>query len=151
MSKRLRIVIPGGSGQVGTILSRYFHNQGHDVVVLARSTHSAQWRVVKWDAESLGDWTSELEDADAVINLGGRSVNCRYTEANRIAVKESRTKTTALLGRAIRQSAHPPRLWMNASTATIYRHIYDRPMDEETGEIGGNEPDAPDTWNFSID
>jgi len=85
-----------------------------------------------------------------VINLGGRSVNCRYTEANRIAVKESRTKTTALLGRAIRQSAHPPRLWMNASTATIYRHIYDRPMDEETGEIGGNEPDAPDTRKIAL-
>jgi uncharacterized protein len=151
MKNRLRIVIPGGSGQVGAILSRHFHNQGHDVVVLARSTYSAQWRVVKWDAENLGEWTSELDDADVVINLAGRSVNCRYTAANRVAVKESRTRTTALLGRAIRQSAHPPRLWMNASTATIYRHSYDRPMDEETGEIGGNEPDAPDTWNFSID
>jgi uncharacterized protein (TIGR01777 family) len=151
MKNRLRIVIPGGSGQVGTILSRYFHNQEHDVVVLARSTSSAPWRVVKWDGENLGEWASELEYADVVINLAGRSVNCRYTAANRVAVKESRTRTTALLGRAIRQSAHPPRLWMNASTATIYRHSYDRPMDEETGEIGGNEPDAPDTWNFSID
>jgi uncharacterized protein len=151
MKNRLRIVIPGGSGQVGTILSRYFHSQGHDVVVLARRTKPAQWRVVQWDAENLGEWTSALEGADVVINLAGRSVNCRYTAANRVAVKESRTRTTALLGRAIRQSAHPPRLWMNSSTATIYRHSYDRPMDEETGEIGGNEPDAPDTWNFSID
>jgi uncharacterized protein (TIGR01777 family) len=151
MKNRLRIVIPGGSGQVGAILSRHFHNQGHDVVVLARSTYSAQWRVVQWDAENLGEWTSGLDDADLVINLAGRSVNCRYTAANRAAVKESRTRTTALLGRAIRQSAHPPRLWMNASTATIYRHSYDRPMDEETGEIGGDEPGAPDTWNFSID
>jgi uncharacterized protein (TIGR01777 family) len=151
MKNRLRIVIAGGSGQVGTILSRHFHAQGHDVVVLARSANLAQWRVVKWDAENLGDWASELEDSDVVINLAGRSVNCRYSAANRVAIKESRTKTTSLLGRAISQSAHPPRLWMNASTATIYRHIYDRPMDEQTGEIGGNEPDAPAKWNFSVD
>jgi uncharacterized protein (TIGR01777 family) len=151
MKNRLRIVIPGGSGQVGTILSQYFHDQGHDVIVFARRANLAQWRVVKWDAENLGEWTSELEDSDVVINLAGRSVNCRYTAANRVTIKESRTKTTSLLGRAISQSAHPPRVWMNASTATIYRHIYDRPMDEETGEIGGNEPDAPAKWNFSID
>lgn len=151
MKSRLRIVIPGGSGQVGTILARHFHDQGHDVVVLARSTNVARWRVVKWDAENLGEWTSELEDADVVINLAGKSVNCRYTAANRAAIKESRTKTTALLGRAICQSAHPPRLWINASTATIYRHIFDRAMDEETGEIGGGEPNAPAKWKFSID
>jgi uncharacterized protein len=151
MKNRLRIVIPGGSGQVGTILSQHFHDQGHDVIVFARRANLAQWRVVKWDAENLGEWTSELEDSDVVINLAGRSVNCRYTAANRVTIKESRTKTTSLLGRAISQSAHPPRVWMNASTATIYRHIYDRPMDEETGEIGGNEPDAPAKWNFSID
>jgi len=151
MNKHLRVVIPGGSGQVGTVLSRRFHSQGHDVVVLARKSVPAPWRVVSWDGENLGQWTSELEDSNVVINLAGRSVNCRYTTANRKAIMESRTKSTRLLGRAIRQLAHPPRLWMNASTATIYRHIFDRPMDEQTGEIGGNEADAPAAWRFSID
>jgi hypothetical protein len=151
MTTPLRIVIPGGNGQVGTILSRHFHARGHTVVVLARSGAPAPWGVVNWDGKNLGDWASELEDSDVVINLAGRSVNCRYTAANRQAIKESRVKTTRLLGRAIGQLAHPPRLWMNASTATIYRHIYDRAMDERTGEIGGNEPDAPAKWKFSID
>jgi hypothetical protein len=151
MKTGLRIVIPGGSGQVGNILSRHFHVQGNEVVVLARKAVPAPWRVVKWDGENLGDWASELENSDVVINLAGRSVNCRYTAANRRAIKESRTKTTSLLGQAIGGCLHPPSLWMNASTATIYRHIYDRPMDEQKGEVGGNEPDAPAKWRFSID
>ena len=146
-----RIVIPGGGGQVGTILSRYFHAQGHEVVVLARRATSAAWRGVNWDGKNLGDWTSELENSDVVINLAGRSVNCRYTPANRKAIMESRIKTTRLLGRAIGELASPPRLWMNASTATIYRHTYDQPIDEKTGEIGGDEADAPAKWRFSID
>src|SRR5215469_2412388 len=151
LKNHLRIIIPGGSGQVGTILSRHFHAQGHDVVVLARSASLAQWRVVNWDGENLGGWASELEKSDVVVNLAGRSVNCRYTAANRKAIMESRVKSTRLLGKTIRQLAHPPHLWMNASTATIYRHIFDRAMDEQTGEIGGDEPDAPAKWKFSID
>lgn len=150
MKGPLRIVIPGGSGQVGTALSRHFHGLGHDVVVLARGTQSAPWRVVSWDGSNPGVWIAELEDADVVINLAGRSVNCRYTPENRSAILDSRVKTTELLGRVMSQLSRPPRLWMNASTATIYRHIYDRSMDEESGEIGGTEPDAPDPWRFSI-
>jgi uncharacterized protein (TIGR01777 family) len=151
MTTPLRIVIPGGSGQVGTILARHFHGQGHDVVVLARRVAPTPWRVVQWDGANPGNWASELENADVLINLAGKSVDCRYTPANRRAIKESRIQTTNLLGRAIGQSVRPPRLWMNASTATIYRHALDRPMDEQTGEIGGNEPNAPDKWCFSID
>lgn len=147
----LRIIIPGGNGQVGSILSRHFHAQGHEVIVLARKPARAPWRIVHWDGEQLGDWIAELENSDVVINLAGRSVNCRYTAANRKAMMNSRRETTRLLGRVIGQLSHPPRLWMNASTATIYRHIYDRPMDEQAGEIGGNEPDAPAKWRFSID
>jgi NAD dependent epimerase/dehydratase family enzyme len=148
MKSHLRIVLPGGSGQVGNILSRYFHAHGHDVVVLARTVTPAP---VHWDGANLGDWTSELEHVDVLINLAGKNVDCRYTPANRRAIKESRIQTTGLLGQAIGQCVHPPRLWMNASTATIYRHALDRPMDEQTGEIGGNEPNAPAKWRFSID
>jgi|SRR5580658_1335390 uncharacterized protein len=150
-ARPLRIVLPGGSGQVGTILARHFQSQGHDVVVLARSTSPAWWRIVPWDGTNLNRWTEELENADLVLNLAGRNVNCRYHDANRREIKESRTRTTRLLGEAISRLTHPPKTWMNASTATIYRHALDRPMDEATGEIGGNEPDAPSTWRFSID
>lgn len=148
----MRIVLPGGSGQVGTIVARHFHAAGHDVVVIARtSSGKVPWRTVHWDGKTLGDWAREIDGADIVINLAGRSVNCRYTAANRREIKESRVGTTTLVGEAVAQSSRPPRLWMNASTATIYRHALDRPMDEATGELGGNEPDAPDTWRFSID
>jgi hypothetical protein len=145
-----RIVLPGGSGQVGTILARHFHSQGHDVVVLARTGKSTPWKTVPWDASTLGPWTKQLEAADVVINLAGRNVNCRYNAANRSEIMDSRVISTRLVGQAMAQCAQPPRLWMNASTATIYRHAFDRPMDESTGELGGNEPNAPDTWRFSI-
>ncbi|MFZ0308544.1 MAG: TIGR01777 family oxidoreductase [Candidatus Sulfotelmatobacter sp.] len=151
MSEALRIVLTGGSGQMGTLLARHFDEQGHQVVVIARSVQAAPWRVVEWDGATLGDWSRELERADLLINLAGRSVNCRYTPANRKAIKDSRVQSTLLLGRAIARLAHPPRVWMNASTATIYRHALDRAMDEETGEIGGNERDCPSSWRFSID
>jgi NAD dependent epimerase/dehydratase family enzyme len=93
MKKHLRIVIPAGNGQVGGVLSRHFHVLGHEVVVLARKPIPAPWRVVSWDGETLGDWTSELENSDVVINLAGRSVNCRYTAENRKAMMDSRTET----------------------------------------------------------
>jgi uncharacterized protein len=150
-TRPLRIVVPGGSGQVGTIVARHFQSEGHDVVVFARNVSRAPWRMVAWDGTNLNSWTEELENADIVLNLAGRNVNCRYNDANRREIKESRTRTTRLLGEAISQLAHPPKIWMNASTATIYRHALDRPMDEATGEIGGNEPNAPSTWWFSID
>ena len=151
MNRPLRIVLTGGSGQVGNLLASHFHGQGQHVVVIARSVRPAPWQVVRWDGTSLGDWASHLEGADVLINLAGRSVNCRYTSANRSAIKDSRIHTTRLLGQAMTGMTRPPRLWMNASTATIYRHTLDRPMDEETGEIGGHEPNAPNTWRFSID
>ena len=150
MTSPLRIVIPGGSGQVGQMLARHFHRQGHAVTVLARQPASRPWRTVVWNARSLGDWTHELDGADWVINLAGRNVNCRYTEANRREIMESRVLSTEAVGRAIAAAAHPPALWMNASTATIYRHALDRPMDEATGELGGHEPEAPRSWDFSI-
>ena len=91
-----------------------------------------------------------LEQSDVCINLAGRSVNCRYHEANRRSIYDSRILTTRLLNEVVASLKHPPPIWINASTATIYRHSLDRPMDEATGELGGNEKGAPDTWNFSI-
>ncbi len=147
----MKILLPGGSGQVGTLLARAFHAQGHEVVVFSRNPQPAPWRTMAWDAATPGPWTEELEDADVLVNLAGRSVNCRYTPANRRAIMDSRVGPTGLLGQAIASAAHPPRLWLQASTATIYAHRYDAPNDEATGILGGAEPNAPDTWRFSID
>jgi uncharacterized protein (TIGR01777 family) len=147
----MKIVIPGGSGQVGTILARHFHGAGHAVVVLSRSPGQAPWRVVPWDAQTPGPWARELDGADVVINLAGRSVNCRYTPANRREIIDSRVRSTQMVGEAIASCARPPRVWLQASTATIYAHRYDAPNDEQTGTLGGTEPNAPDTWKFSID
>jgi uncharacterized protein len=150
-SRPLRIVLPGGSGQVGRVLAEHFQTQGHAVTVLSRRVYSAPWRVVGWNGRDLGSWAETIEGADVVINLAGRSVNCRYTEANRREIIDSRVDSTRAIGAAIARAARPPALWMNASTATIYRHALDRPMDETSGELGGHEPGAPSSWNFSID
>lgn len=149
----MKIVLPGGSGHVGTLLATAFSGQGHDVVVLSRSPSPspAPWRVVGWDARSLGSWTSELEGADAVINLAGRSVDCRYGERNRREILDSRVLSTRVVGDAIANAARPPRVWIQAATATIYAHRFDAPNGESAGILGGNEPGAPDTWRFSID
>lgn len=146
----LRIVIPGGSGQVGRVLSRHFQQRGHHVTVLTRSPHAEEWQTVHWDAQTPGLWTDYLDGADVCINLTGRSVNCRYTEENRVEIYNSRIVSTHLLGDVIGSLAHPPRVWLNASTATIYRHALDRPMDEHTGELGGHERGVPNSWSFSI-
>ena len=140
----MKVVIPGGSGQVGTILARALRVRGDDVVVLARTDGS-------WDGETLGPWTRHIDGADVVINMAGRSVNCRYGAANRRAIMQSRLRSTRVVGEAIARAARPPRVWLQASTATIYAHRYEAPNDEATGILGGDEPGAPDTWRFSID
>ncbi len=147
----MKIVIPGGSGYVGTVLARALHASGNEVVVLSRRPKQSPWRTVQWDGEKLGKWTEEFEAADAIINLAGQSVNCRYTAENRRIITESRLKSTKVVGEAITQAWTPPRVWLQASTATIYAHRYDAPNDELTGIIGGSEPNAPDTWRFSIE
>jgi uncharacterized protein (TIGR01777 family) len=147
----MKIVIPGGSGHIGTSLAHFLHENGHDVVVLSRRPGAGAWRFVEWDGESLGPWVSEIEGAGAVINLAGQSVNCRYTTENRKLIMDSRLKSTKVIGDAISQAWKPPAVWLQASTATIYAHRFDSPNDEATGIIGGSEPNAPDTWRFSID
>ena len=116
----MKIVIPGGTGQVGHMLSRHFHAQGHQVTVLSRNPRPADWRVVRWDGLTPGDWITHLEQSDVCINLTGRSVNCRYTKHNRAVIYNSRIKSTQLLNEVIASLNTAPRLWINASTATIY-------------------------------
>lgn len=147
----MKVVLPGGTGQVGQILARAFIADGHEVVVLSRKSAELPWRVIGWDGESVGDWASEIDGAEVVINLAGRSVNCRYHDANRRAIMDSRIKSTRAVGAAIARAARPPRVWLQASTATIYAHRFDAPNDEATGLIGGSEPDAPASWRFSVD
>ena len=137
---------------MGTVLARAFHERGDMVIVLSRTQNEGMpWRTVRWDGETLGDWTSEIEGADVVINLAGQSVNCRYTAENRRLIIDSRVNSTRAVGQAIAQADNPPHVWLQASTATLYAHRYDAPNDEATGVIGGSEPNAPDTWRFSID
>jgi len=145
------VVIPGGSGQIGRALARHFHDQGRRVTVLSRNPLPSPWRTIAWDGRNLGEWVKEIDGAGIVINLAGRSVNCRYGAVNRPEIMDSRVHATRAVGEAIAQAARPPKLWMNASTATIYRHALDRAMDESTGELGGTEPESPPSWRFSID
>ncbi len=146
----MKIVIAGGTGQVGTVLARHFHEKGDNVTVLSRSLESAPWHTEQWDGKTVGSWLAALDGSDVLINLAGRSVNCRYNEQNRKAILDSRVQSTEVLHQALRKLVRRPPVWLNASTATIYRHALDRPMDEATGELGGGEQGAPDTWNFSI-
>jgi uncharacterized protein (TIGR01777 family) len=147
----MKIVIPGGTGQVGTLLARAFHRDGHKVVVLSRTPQTAPWNVVTWDAETCGAWCSEIDGADVLINLAGRNVNCRYNAANRRAIMDSRVNSARVVGEAIGRVKNPPHVWLQASTATIYAHSFDAANDEATGILGGSEQDAPDTWRFSIE
>jgi len=147
----MKIVIPGGSGQVGTLLARAFVADGHDVAVLSRTPGTVPWRNVEWDAKTLGRWAAEIDGSDVVINLAGRNVNCRYTPENRRQIMDSRTESTSAVGEAIAGSKHPPKVWLQSSTATIYSHRFDAPNDDINGVIGGSEPDAPESWRFSID
>src|SRR5688572_2003373 len=110
----MKIVIPGGTGQVGTVLARAFQNDGHEVVVVARSAKKSPWPVVVWDGKTHGSWADEIDGSDVVINLAGRSVNCRYNAENRRQMMDSRVDSTGVVGRAIANSAKPPKVWLQA-------------------------------------
>ncbi|NNE65604.1 MAG: TIGR01777 family protein [Pyrinomonadaceae bacterium] len=146
----MKIVIPGGSGQVGTVLARAFMKDGHDVTILSRGK-PGEFNTVQWDGRTHDKWVSEIDEADVVINLAGRNVNCRYTAENRKEIMDSRVESARAVGEAIAIAKSPPAVWLQASTATIYSHRYDAPNDDIDGIIGGTEDDAPDTWKFSID
>lgn len=145
----MKFVVPGGTGQVGGILRRELSKAGHAVVVLSREADGEG--VVRWDGRTVGEWAREIEGADVVLNLAGRSVNCRYTKANLAEMMDSRVASTRAVGLAIAAASRPPAVWLQMSTATIYAHRFDAANDEATGIIGGSEPDVPGYWGFSID
>lgn len=146
----MKIVVAGGTGQVGRVLVDAFRRRGDQVVVLSRGGGGTPG-VVEWDGRTLGPWAREVDGADVVINLAGRSVNCRYHKTNLTEMLASRIDSTRAVARAVEAASRPPRVWLQASTATIYAHRFDAPNDEATGIIGGHEPDAPAYWRYSIE
>ncbi|SEP94901.1 hypothetical protein SAMN04487983_1002252 [Streptomyces sp. yr375] len=145
----MKIVLPGGTGQMGTVLRRALTAAGHEVVVLSR--RPAGRGEVRWDGRTPGPWTEVVDGSDLVVNLAGRSVSCRYTPANLKAMMDSRVDSTRVVGEAIAAAARPPRVWLQMSTATVYAHRFDDPNDEATGVIGGAEPGVPAYWSRSVD
>ncbi|QKW48721.1 TIGR01777 family oxidoreductase [Streptomyces buecherae] len=145
----MKIVIPGGTGQVGTILDRALTAAGHEVVVLTR--RPVRERQIEWDGRTLGEWAEAIDGSDVVVNLAGRSVSCRYTAANLRAMMDSRVDSARVVGEAIASASRPPRVWLQMSTATIYAHRFDAPNDEATGALGGTEPRVPGYWAYSVD
>ena len=133
-----KIVIAAGTGFLGEVLVHYFKNKCEEIVVLTRGKSEIRnsTKYVHWNAKTLTGWETELENATALINLAGKSVDCRYTEANKKEILASRINSTAILNIAVLSCKNPPKHWLNSSTATIYRHSEDKQMTESTGEIG---------------
>jgi uncharacterized protein len=149
--KNKKLLIAGGTGFIGQALAAYF-GKDNQIVILSREginshTNNRNTQLLlpqegyhityrRWDGKHVEKhWAKELEGADILVNLAGKSVNCRYTEKNKNEIFDSRTYPTRTLGEAIRNCIEPPKLWVNASSATIYRHATDKPQNEYTGEI----------------
>jgi uncharacterized protein (TIGR01777 family) len=147
----MKIIITAANGFMGEALVNYF-SKTHEVVAIVRKSMTfKRAKTCIWDGKNLGDWANELEDADVLINLAGKSVNCRYNEANKAAIYASRLESTTILGKAIEGCENPPKLWINAASATIYRHSLNDPMTEITGEIGtGFSVDVCQKWEKSF-
>lgn len=124
-----KIVIAGGTGFIGKYLLKKYQDAGHEVIIISRRKTHIQWH----ETARIG---KALENASLLINLAGKSVDCRYNQKNKQEILASRTETTKILGEAVTKCSAPPELWINASTATIYRHAEDRPMTESEGETG---------------
>jgi len=152
----VRIVVPGGTGQVGGVLRRALVARGDEVTVLSRRPEQLEpgVRHVVWDGRTLGPWAAEVDGADAVVNLAGRTVSCRYTDENLRQMMDSRVDSTRVVGRAIAAARRPPAVWLQMSTATIYADSRSRddglPHDEATGVLGGEEPGVPLYWEYSV-
>ena len=133
-----KIVLAGGNGYLGKVFTAYYKDKADSIIILSRKPQPqiGNIKTLVWDGINEGEWGSELNGAELLINLCGKNVNCRYTKANREEIITSRVVPTTLLGKVIQKLEHPPKLWINITSATIYRHAEDRPQDEETGEYG---------------
>jgi uncharacterized protein (TIGR01777 family) len=151
--KYKKIVLAGGNGYLGTVLANYYSDKADEIVILSRHEKQTEnnIRTVVWDGKTRGKWTAELVNADMLINLCGKNVNCRYTEKNKAEIFASRLLPTELLGEVIHDLFEPPKLWINITSATIYRHAEDHPQDEATGEIGtGFSVDVCNAWEAAF-
>lgn len=149
----MKIILTGASGYLGQLLIGHFAARGEEVVVISRHVPPLPpgARFVAWDGKGQGEWSRELDGADAVINLAGRTVNCRYNAENRRQILESRLQTTRAIATAIENAARPPQVWLNSASATIYRDARDRPMDESTGEVGiGFSVEVCQAWEAAL-
>lgn len=148
-----KIVLAGGNGYLGTILAEYYQHLADEVVILSRKPAAAQGRIRTevWDGKNEGPWCNVLEGADLLINLCGKNVNCRYTSANKREIIDSRILPTRLLAAVISRLEVPPDVWIQVTSATIYRHAEDRVQDEENGENGyGFSIDVCEQWEASF-
>jgi len=145
-----RIILAGGGGFLGTLLAKNFAAKGCDVMVLTRAPKNRNDGAKEffWDAKNLGEWINFVDGAEVVVNLTGKSVDCRYNEKNRREIIASRVDSTRAVGAAIARAKSPPRVWLNASSATIYKHTFDKPHDEN-GETGAT-PGAKDEFSIEV-
>ena len=146
-----KVILAGGSGYLGRYLAAAFTERGYEVIILSRraAPATAHARTVIWDGEHPGEWHQEFESATAVVNLTGKSVDCRYTPTNKALILQSRLNATRAIGQALTTVADPPEVWLNAASATIYEDTRgDQPAnDEENGVIGsGFSVDVCQQW-----
>jgi uncharacterized protein len=149
----MKIVIAGGSGFLGSALAGFYEQQGAEVIILTRAQRASQGRIrfIQWNGVDAGTWVSELEGADMLINMAGKSVNCRYNETNKTEILSSRVNSVHALGKAVSALRRPIPVWIQSSSATIYRHAMDRPMTESRGDIGsGFSVDVCTGWEESF-
>jgi uncharacterized protein len=149
-----KIILAGGSGYLGTVLAHYFKPLAKDIVIFSRKARmpDEHVRTVVWNGKDKGDWVHELDGAELLVNLSGKNVNCRYTEKNKREIIHSRVATTNVLGSVIKDLAFPPRVWINITSATVYRHAEDHGQDEENGQIGyGFSVDVCKKWEAAFD
>ena len=145
-----QIILVGASGYLGHALISFLKPE-HEITVISRHDPKLDAKFIEWDGATMGHWARAFDGADAVINLAGRTVNCRYNDENKRQILDSRVQTTNLIGRAIADAKMPPTVWLNAASATIYRDARDRAMDEETGEIGsGFSVEVCRAWEQSL-
>ena len=135
-----KLIIAAGTGFLGQVLVHHFKNKFEEIVILTRGKSQTidGIKYVNWNARTFSGWEKELENATVLINLTGKSVDCRYTKKNKKEILWSRIESTKILSKAVLNCQNPPKHWLNSSTATIYRFSLDKQMDETDGEIGND-------------